>query len=176
MVCSAELDGDTRYFDRCFFMGDLNYRLEAKKALVEDLVTVADLMRRETVLVHRRSPENPETEERTLESISSNTLSRDELKRGLFVLNLLRGMGVCGEAPAPKDPTPHAAQSGAPDTPSVAKGQTSAPADSGEVTSSIINQTPSGPSEEEVRYLEAAIARVREKWTAGNSHTEPAPE
>jgi hypothetical protein len=153
-------------------MGDLNYRLESKKALVEDLVAVADLMRREAVLVQRRPPDDTGAERKDLDSTSSNTLSPDELKRGLFVLNLLRGMGVCEDAPAPKDPTPPVAQGSAPESQPASKGQAAAPADAGEASS----QTPSGPSEEEVQYVEAAIARVREKWAASNINSESTPE
>jgi hypothetical protein len=41
------LDRLSREFDRCFFMGDLNYRLDAGKEWVEHYLKMAELMRRQ---------------------------------------------------------------------------------------------------------------------------------
>jgi hypothetical protein len=179
-------------------MGDLNYRLEAKKAWVEGLVTLADLMRREAALVEGRSAKINALSELNISQISlegvSSVLSADELDRGLLVLNLLRVMGICKDAPAPKDPAPHppAAQgaAAAPDGAGAAAAPTrpisistssaavaaAASAASSEAGEAVPSAAPPGPSEEEVRYVEAAIAKVKADWTEANPDSVSHPE
>lgn len=169
MRFGVELVGDNRFFDRCFFMGDLNYRLEAKKAWVEDLVSVADLMRREAVLVQGRGAKSTSVDDLAinqinLEGVSSNVFSPEELKRGLFVLNLLRGIGVCKDAPQPKEAVP---------IPADAQVASEAVSSAGAPTAPAVS---SGPSEEEVRYVENALTRVKTNWIAANPGADSSPE